>query len=300
MTQHIDAPAAAPAAPDIPQLQRIAAQVRGDVLRAVANAGGGHIGGPFSAADILVALYFRILRIRPDDPTWEDRDRFVLSKGHSSIGLYATLAARGFFPREELMTFDKIYSRLQGLPDMTRLPGLHMATGALGCGISTAVGMALGAKRRKKDLFVYCIVGDGECQEGEVWEAAMIGGRYKLDNLIGILDFNGLQQYGWPGATIAQRLAPWGREELPALWRAWGWRVLEMDGHNMQAILDTLAEAQQGRGSGQPTMVVAHTVKGHGVSYTRGAYEWHAKVPTADELARGLAELEAAGEIDHD
>src|SRR5213083_245352 len=191
--------------PGIRELERLAAQVRGDCVRAVYEAKGGHLGGPLSCADILVALYFGVLNVRPEEPGWEDRDRFIMSKGHSSIGLYATMAARGYFPREELMTFDAIDSRLQGHPDMTKLPGLDASTGSLGQGLSVGVGMALGAKLKEKDFHTWVILGDGEIQEGQVWEAAFVADRYGLDNLTAILDFNKLQQFGWissgPGET---------------------------------------------------------------------------------------------------
>jgi transketolase len=274
----------------VQELERLAAQVRADCIQAVAHAGGGHLGGPLSAADILVALYFRVLNVRPDDPDWPDRDRFILSKGHSSIALYATMAARGYFPREELATFDAIDSRLQGHPDMTRLPGLDMSTGSLGQGISAGLGMALGAKLLKKSWHTWVMLGDGECQEGQVWEAAHVAVRYGLDNLTAILDFNGLQQYGWPGETIKQRLAPWPNAgAITEIWRAFGWHTIEIDGHDFGEILDACSAAQEHKG--RPTIIIARTHKGQGVSFMSGAYEWHAKVPTPDEVQRALAEL---------
>jgi transketolase len=275
---------------DLPALERIAAQVRGDCVRAVHHAKGGHLGGPLSCTDILVALYFRVLNIRPDAPYWPQRDRFILSKGHSAIGLYATLAARGYFPREELLTFDAIDSRLQGHPDMTRLPGLDMSSGSLGQGISPGLGMALGARLKGESWHTWVVLGDGECQEGQVWEAAHVAARYKIDNLTAILDFNSLQQYGWPGETLADRLPPWDSiAGMAAKWQAFDWHTIIIDGHDMQAILDACTQAQAHKG--QPTIIIAQTVKGHGVSFMAGAYEWHAKVPTDDDLAQALREL---------
>ena len=173
------------------------------------------------------------MRIRPDEPAWPDRDRFILSKGHSSIALYAAMALRGYFPVEELATFDAVHSRLQGHPDMTRLPGLDMSTGSLGMGLSAGMGIALGARLTGRSCRSYVMLGDGECQEGEVWEAAMAAARYGLDNLVAIVDHNRLQQYGWPGDGADGRTPPQVPGELVAKWAAFGWRVLEVDGHNM-------------------------------------------------------------------
>jgi transketolase len=287
-----------PFAPDeLTELQRLARQVRADILRSVAHAGGGHIGGPLSAVEMLVALYFKVMNVRPDQPRWEDRDRFVLSKGHSSIGLYSVMAARGYFPREELMTFDRAGSPLQGHPEMNQLAGIDMSTGSLGQGISAAVGMAIGAKKLGKDgMRVYCMVGDGECQEGSVWEAAFVAERYRLDNLIVLVDFNKLQQFGWPSETAERRRPPWGRERLPAIWRAFGWRVVEVDGHDFVQLLEALYQAQEQIGTGVPTCIVAHTIKGKGVSFMENSVVWHAKVPNEAELEAGLKELRG-GEI---
>ncbi len=282
---------------ELEELQRMARQVRADIVKSVAHAGGGHIGGPLSATDMLVALYFKLMNVRPDEPRWEDRDRFVLSKGHSSIALYSVMAARGYFPREELMTFDRMGSRLQGHPEMNELPGVDMSTGSLGQGISAALGMALGAKLLGKDgLRVYCMVGDGECQEGSVWEAAFVAERYRLDNLVVLVDFNKLQQYGWQGEVAGQRLPPWKRERLPEIWRAFGWRVVEVDGHDFTQLLDALYEAKGQVGSGVPTCIVAHTIKGKGVSFMENSFVWHAKVPNKAELEAALVELEG-GEV---
>lgn len=283
---------AAPARADaveIERLQEVARRIRAEVVRSVYHARAGHLGGPLSAADILAALYFHVMRIRPDEPDWPDRDRFILSKGHSSIALYATMALRGYLPVEELLTFDAAHSRLQGHPDMTRLPGLDMSSGSLGMGISAAMGMALGARLTGKDVRAWVMLGDGECQEGEVWEAAMAAPRYRLDNLIAIIDHNKLQQYGWPGDGPDGRIPPQVPGELAAKWAAFGWRVLELDGHDMPAVVRVLREAELG--DGRPTAIIAHTVKGKGVSYMEGHYFWHTRSIKPEEFEIAMAEL---------
>ena len=271
------------------RLAEVARRIRVEVIRTVNHARAGHLGGPLSAADILAVLFFHVLRIRPDEPRWPDRDRFVLSKGHSSVGLYAAMALRGYFPVEELLTFDAAHSRLQGHPDMTRLPGLDMSTGSLGMGISAAMGMALGARLTGHDIRAYVMLGDGECQEGEVWEAAMSAARYGLDTLIAIVDHNKLQQYGWPGEGPDGRLPPEAPGELVAKWTAFGWRVLEVDGHDVAAVVSTLEEAA--RGDGRPVAVIAHTVKGKGVSYMEGRYYWHTRAIKPEEYAIAMSDL---------
>jgi transketolase len=277
-------------ATEIARLEEMARRIRVEVVKAVNIARAGHLGGPLSAADMLSALYFRILRVRPDEPAWPDRDRFILSKGHSSIGLYAAMALRGYFPVEELATFDAARSRLQGHPDMTRLPGLDMSSGSLGMGISAGMGMALGARLTGRDqVRVFVMLGDGECQEGEVWEAAMAAARYGLDNLVAIVDHNRLQQYGWPGDGPDGRLPPEVPGELVAKWSAFGWRVLEMDGHDMADILRVLDEAVHG--DGRPVAVIAHTVKGKGVSFMEGHYYWHTRAIKPEEFAIAMADL---------
>jgi transketolase len=275
---------------EISDLEEAARRIRVEVIRAVNEAKAGHLGGPLSAADMLAALYFRVLRIRPAEPDWPDRDRFVLSKGHSSIGLYATLALRGYFPVDELATFDMAGTRLQGHPDMTKLPGLDMSTGSLGMGISAGVGIALGARLTGRgEVRTYVMLGDGECQEGEVWEAAMVAARYGLDTLIAIVDHNKLQQYGWAGDGPDGRLPPEAPGELVAKWAAFGWRVLEVDGHSMPAIVEVLVRARAG--DGRPTVVISHTVKGKGVSFMEGHYYWHTRALTTEEFATAMADL---------
>jgi transketolase len=277
-------------AADISALEDVARRIRLEVIRAVNHAKAGHLGGPLSAADVLAALYFRVLRIRPDEPEWPGRDRFILSKGHCSIGLYAAMALRGFLPVEELLTFDSLGTRLQGHPDMTKLPGLDISSGSLGMGISAGVGMALGARLTgRSEVRTYVMLGDGECQEGEVWEAAMVAARYGLDTLIAIVDHNKLQQYGWPGDGPDGRLAPEEPGELVAKWSAFGWRVLEVDGHSMPAVVEVLEKARHG--DGRPTVVISHTIKGKGVSFMEGHYYWHTRVIKPDEYAVAMAEL---------
>jgi transketolase len=275
---------------DTHHLTRLATQIRADTLKAVYQAKGGHIGGPLSCADMLAVLYFEVLNIRPEEPDWPDRDRFILSKGHSAIALYATMAARGYFPREELMTFDAIDSRLQGHPDMAILPGLDMSTGSLGQGLSPGLGMALGAKRLGQQWHTWVMLGDGECQEGQVWEAAFVAARYGLDNLSAIVDYNRLQQYGWRGEDLMQRLPPWeSSADLAGRWRAFGWNTLEIDGHDIPQIIEACAQAKAHKG--QPTIIIASTVKGKGVPFMENAFEWHAKVPNAAEFERAWQEL---------
>jgi len=276
-------------------LEALARRARLLVLESVAHAGAGHVGGPLSAIDLLVALYFRVLRIRPDHPTWPERDRFILSKGHSSIGLYAVMALRGYFPVAELATFDAAATRLQGHPDVTRLPGLDASTGSLGQGLSVAVGMAMGARRRGLPSHVWVMLGDGELQEGQVWEAVPVAAKYGLGNLTAIVDCNGLQQYGWPlepdDRKRGDRRDPWAGSSVRAALEAFGWRVLEIDGHDFEAILEACAEAHGVRDEQHPTALLARTVKGRGVSFIEGASDWHSRVPTAAELAVARSEL---------
>jgi transketolase len=273
----------------IADLEEWARRIRVEVVRTVHTTRAGHLGGSLSEADILAGLYFHALRIRPEEADWPERDRFVLSKGHASVGLYATMALRGFFPVDELATFDRAGSRLQGHPDMTSLPGIDMSTGSLGMGICAAVGIALGARLQGRDARTYVLLGDGECQEGGVWEAAFVAARYGLDHLVAIVDHNKLQQYGWQGDSSDHRLPPEAPGELVAKWTAFGWRVLDVDGHDLQQIVEALDEAAGG--DGRPVAIIANTIKGRGVSYAEGRYEWHTKVPNAEEFARAMAEL---------
>ncbi|MFN8590204.1 MAG: transketolase [Thermomicrobiales bacterium] len=283
-------PSAPPAARrSLADLRRASIEARTLVLQAIHHAGAGHIGGPLSATDLLVALYFDQMRIDPSRPDWPDRDRFILSKGHSSIALYTVLAMRGYFPVAELMTFDAAHSRLQGHPDMHALPGLEMSTGSLGQGLSPGAGMALGARVRGNDFRTWVMLGDGEIQEGQVWEAAFMAARYQLDNLTAILDYNGLPQFGWPQAGGYTREVP--IDDPAGKFRAFGWHVIECDGHDQASIREALDAARAV--TGQPVCVVAHTIKGKGVSFMEGDYNWHAKVPSDAQLAAAIAELDA-------
>jgi transketolase len=272
------------------ELQEKAVQVRKMILEAVVTAGAGHVGGPLSMVETAVALYFKMMRVDPKNPQWPDRDRFILSKGHSCIALYATLALRGFFPLEEVNTYDAINSRMQGHPDMTKTPGIDMATGSLGTGASPALGMALGAKRVGKDFHTWVLLGDGEIEEGQVWEMAWVADYYKADNLTAIVDYNKIQQFGFPkDGNLRDRGNP--LTQVAEKWRAFGWHVLEVDGHDFNVLIPAMEEAK--RTKGRPTCIIAHTIKGKGVSFMEGDYNWHAKVPSKDELAKALVELEA-------
>ena len=284
-----------PPPPTRDDLEALARWGRWLCVSTVAASGAGHVGGPLSAMDILVALYFRVLRIRPQEPDWPERDRFILSKGHSSIALYAAMAMRGYLPIEELATFDKGDSRLQGHPDMTRLPGLDASTGSLGQGLAVGLGIALGARMRGLDAHTFVMLGDGECQEGMVWESVNLAVRHGAGNLTAIVDQNGLQQYGWPaddmGADPGDRADPWPGRRLGAAFDAFGWRVVEIDGHDFEAILAACTEARDRPVDGPPTAILARTVKGRGVSFAEGRHHWHSRVATAEEVARARAEL---------
>ncbi|WP_068673441.1 transketolase [Oceanobacillus sp. Castelsardo] len=258
------------------------------VVHTVHNAGAGHIGGPMSAVDVLINLYFNEMNVNPEDARDENRDRFVLSKGHSAVALYTVLALKGYYPIKELDTFDSMDSRLQAHPDMNILPGLDMSTGSLGQGISAAVGMALGAKLKNLDFRTYCMIGDGESQEGQVWEAADVASKYKLDNLVVILDNNKLQQFGW-GENYDEREVPVANPG--ERWKAFGWNVIEIDGHDHVEITKALSEARTV--SGKPTIIVANTVKGKGVSFMENTHRWHSRVPTDEEFDNAVQELEA-------
>lgn len=269
----------------IPELQEKARAIRRDIVRMVGEAGSGHPGGSLSAADIVTALYFGVMRHRPQDPRWPERDRFVLSKGHACPVLYAALAESGYFPVEELWTLRKFGSILQGHPDMKKTPGVEISTGSLGQGIAAAVGMALAGKTDNAGYHVYTMIGDGEAQEGEVWEAAMAAAHYRLDNLTMIQDFNGLQIDG--ANCDVMGVCP-----LPDKWRAFGWHVMEIDGHDLKQILDALAPEQ--RVEGKPTAIIARTIKGKGVSFMENVVDWHGKAPSKEQVEQALAELASA------
>jgi len=280
---------------DLPALAR---RARWQVIKTVTTNKAGHIGGPLSMMDLLVSLYFRELRIRVEEPDWPDRDRFILSKGHAAIGLYAVLALRGFLKLDELSTFDKGDSRLQGHPDVTRLPGLDASTGSLGQGLSAGVGMALGARLGAKDFHTWVLLGDGEIQEGMVWEAVQVAARYKLTNLTAIVDRNGLQQFGLPSTTETtitdrgDRRDPWFGVDLSAVFQAFGWRVIELNGHDYDQIRNAYQLARSGDPNGRPTVLLAHTVKGKGLSLAEGLHAWHSIVPTQEDFDKARHELE--------
>ena len=269
------------------ELKRIANDVRIGILDGVYNAACGHPGGSLSIADILTYLYFEHMRVDPTRPAWEERDRFVLSKGHTAPALYAVLAHRGFFPVEELKTLRKIGSRLQGHPDMKGIPGVDMSTGSLGLGISAACGMALVGKLDQRPYRVYTVLGDGESEEGQVWEAAMFAAHYKLDNLCAVLDLNGLQIDG----KITDVMNPTPHDEK---FRAFGWHVISIDAHDLCAIERAFREAEQVKG--RPTLILAHSVKGKGVSYMENNCDWHGKAPKGEEYEIALRELRAIGD----
>ena len=276
-------------------LVELAQRGRWLVISTVAGSGAGHVGGPFSAMDLMVALYFRVMKIRPEEPQWPERDRFILSKGHSAIGQYTVMALRGYLPVEELKTFDKGRSRLQGHPDVTKLPGLETSTGSLGQGLSVGLGIALGARLREQHFHTFVMIGDGELQEGMIWEALHVAPRYKLGNLTAILDWNGLQQFGWllgPGQQHrGDRRDPWDSVDLKGIFQKLGWRVRDIDGHDFSQIVPALEEAKASGGSDQPTIIIARTVKGKGVHFTEGKHEWHSKIATKEELKIVAAEL---------
>lgn len=285
---------AAVARTDYAALQKIAQRARWLTISTVAASKAGHIGGPLSAMDLLVSLFFTTLNVRPEEPTWVDRDHFILSKGHASIGLYTVMALRGYFDVAELATFDKGDSRLQGHPDVTKLPGLDASTGSLGQGLSVGVGYALGARLAGKSSHTWVMLGDGEVQEGMVWEATHVAARYRLTNLTAIIDCNGLQQYGWTPSGSSERgdrRDPWSGLSLRDIFAAFGWRAIEFDGHDFAAIDNAYSTALQPDADGRPTALLARTVKGKGISFTEGSFRWHTGIPSDEELSVARREL---------
>ena len=267
------------------QLEIFALKARIGTVESIFNAKAGHPGGSLSICDVLAYLYNCEMKIDPANPSWEDRDRFVLSKGHAAPALYATLALKGYFPVEDLKTLRKSDSYLQGHPNMNKIPGIDMSTGSLGQGISAAVGMAIGAKLDGKDYRVYTVLGDGEIEEGEVWEAAMLAGNRKLDNLTAFVDFNGLQIDG----TIEEVNSACPIDEK---FKAFNWNVITIDGHNLDEIENAVNEAKNTKGA--PTCIVLKTVKGKGVSYMENQVGWHGKAPNEEEYRIAMAELNDA------
>ncbi|HEX2166171.1 MAG TPA: transketolase [Longimicrobiales bacterium] len=275
--------AAPSAAPDVDALRDRARIVRRHIVEMLHEAASGHPGGSLSAVEIVTALYFGgVLRHDPENPEWPDRDRFVLSKGHGVPVQYAALAMAGYFPIDELSTLRKIDSRLQGHPVLGTAPGIEASTGSLGQGLSIGLGMALAARLDANDYRVFVLLGDGECQEGQVWEAAMAAGHHRPDNLIAIVDYNKFQLDGATADII-------GLEPLAAKWESMGWKTREIDGHDMRQVLDAL---QWSMSAGEPACIIAHTVKGKGVSFMEGENAYHGVAPSDDELARALGELD--------
>ena len=260
-------------------------EIRKDVISMIAEAGSGHPGGSLSCTDILTALYFGgVLKHNPEEPKMEGRDTFVLAKGHAAPALYAVLAHAGYFPREELMTLRKLGTRLQGHPDSNQLPGVEVSTGSLGQGLSVSCGIACGFRLQGSDATAFTVLGDGECQEGQVWEAAMFAAHQKLDNLVAIIDHNHLQIDG----NITDVCNP---DDFTEKFTAFGWDVRTVNGHDIDALVDVLSAAKADRG-GKPHVIVAETVKGKGVSFMEGQVGWHGKAPNAEQTAQALAELE--------
>lgn len=260
----------------------MAKQLRRDVITMIATAGSGHPGGSLSAADIVTALYFKVMHHDPKNPQWPERDRFVLSKGHAAPILYAALAECGYFPVEELSTLRKLGSRLQGHTDRTLTPGVEMSAGSLGQGLSYGIGIALAGRLDKREYRVYVLLGDGECDEGQVWEAAMFAPHHRMDNITAIVDHNDLQLDGRVCDIMAL-------EPLADKWRAFNWHVLEINGHDIKEILQALKKA--GEVKGKPTVIIAHTIKGKGVSFMEGNVDFHGKAPNPQETEQALKEL---------
>jgi len=269
--------------PDIAELQKMAKKIRRDIITMIGTAGSGHPGGSLSAVEILVALYFRVLRHNPADPHWDERDRFILSKGHAAPVLYSTLCAAGYLPEEELCTLRKIDSRLQGHPECTRTPGIEMSAGALGQGLSFGIGVALRGRLDSLNYHTYVLLGDGECDEGQVWEAAMAAAHYRLDKLVAVVDNNGLQIDGWNRDVM-------NLEPLSDKWKSFNWNVIEAKGNNIEDMVRALEQARDFQG--KPSVIIAHTVKGAGVSFMENNADFHGKAPNAEELKKALKELE--------
>jgi transketolase len=264
------------------KLKEKARQIRCHIISMVKNAQVGHIGGSFSVTEILTTLYFYILNIDPQNPEWAGRDRLILSKGHAATALYSSLAERGFFSLEQLSTFGKIGSILQIHPDKTKVPGVEASTGSLGQGLSIGLGIALAAKFDKKNYHTYVVLGDGEIQEGQVWEAAMFAANYEIDNLTAILDYNHVQGVGNVEETM--KIAP-----VKEKWISFGWNTIEIDGHDFSQIIAAINKAKSV--VGVPTIIIAKTIKGKGVSFMQNTCEWHGKVPSNEEYEKALKEL---------
>lgn len=268
--------------PSIETLEKIAVEVRTNIIHMIHQANAGHPGGSLSAADIVTALYFRVMNVDPKNPDWPDRDRFILSKGHACPVWYAALAEKGFFDKSHLNTLRKLNSILQGHADMIKTPGVDMTVGSLGQGLSAGLGMALSGRLKKKDYRVWVVIGDGETQEGSIWEAAMAASTWKVDNLTVILDNNGIQNDTFTDDIQIRR-------DLAAKWRAFGWNVIEIDGHDMTQIVEALETAPTIKNV--PTIIVAATIKGKGVSFMENVPAWHGKAPNDEQTEIALAEI---------
>jgi transketolase len=265
------------------ELKDMAKKLRRHVISMIATAGSGHPGGSLSAADIITALYFKILRYDPENPQWTDRDRFILSKGHAAPILYAALAEAGYFPTAELATLRRLDSRLQGHADRKLTPGVEMSAGSLGMGLSFAVGIALAARLDSKTYRTYVLLSDGECEEGQTWEAALSAAHFELDSLTAIVDYNGIQLSGW--TCDIMNLEPFARK-----WQAFGWHTIDIDGHDFDQILSACQRSE--KTSDKPTVIIARTIKGKGVSFMENNVAFHGKAPTPEEANRALEELE--------
>jgi len=267
----------------VTELREMAKKLRRHIITMTATAGSGHPGGSLSAADIVTALYFKIMRHNPQNEQWANRDRFILSKGHAAPILYAALAESGYFPVEELTTLRKLDSRLQGHTDRNLTPGVEMSTGSLGMGLSFGVGVALAGRLDHRDYCTYVLLSDGECEEGQIWEAALSAAQFKLDNLVVIVDCNKMQLSGWTQDIM--NLEPLGQK-----WQAFGWYDIDIDGHDFSQILAALQEARKIRA--KPIVIIARTIKGKGVSFMENNVKFHGKTPTTEEAKRALRELE--------
>ena len=263
-------------------MEAMAKKLRRHIITMIGQAGSGHPGGSLSAVEIMTALYFKLMRHKPLDPQWPGRDRFILSKGHAAPALYAVLAECGYFPVEELMTLRQMGSRLQGHPDRTITPGVEMSSGSLGQGLSFGLGVALAGRLDEQDYRVYVLLGDGECNEGQVWEAAMATAHYNIDNLTAVVDNNGQQIDGWNCDVMSL-------DPFVAKWQAFGWNVIEVDGHSLPKLIAAFKEAQGVKG--QPTVIVAHTIKGKGVSFMENNPDFHGTAPNSIEVELALKEL---------
>ncbi|MFC2016418.1 transketolase [Chloroflexota bacterium] len=267
----------------VKQMEAVAKRLRRHIISMIGKAGSGHPGGSLSAVEIVTALYFRLLRHNPKDSQWLERDRFILSKGHAAPLLYVALAECGYLPLEELSTLRQLDSRLQGHTDRTLIPGVEMSAGSLGQGLSFALGVALAGYLNSQEYRVYVLLGDGECDEGQVWEAAMAAAHFKVDNLVAIVDNNEIQLDGWNRDIM--NLAPFNEK-----WEAFGWHVIEVDGHDLTQLIDAFDQTKLIKG--QPTVIIAHTIKGKGVSFMENNPDFHGKAPTAAEVEIALKELE--------